>query len=248
MRFEGKVVLVTGASQGIGEATAVAFGTEGAAVVVNHFGTKPRATAVGKKISGRGGAALVLEADVSDPQAVGAMIKETMSTFGRVDILVNNAGIVSRAPISELAYDEWERVIKVNLGGVFNLCKEVVPIMLSQRYGKIINISSELAIVGEERLVHYCAAKAGILGLSKALAREVGPSGIQVNVVAPGKTRTPMLLATPSNWAPEALEAIPLRRLAEPEEIAATVCFLASPDGDYYAGAVLSPNGGIVMW
>jgi 3-oxoacyl-[acyl-carrier protein] reductase len=251
--LSGQIALVTGASQGIGRAIALHFAEAGAHVVVNYWAgdsadrrQEANAQAVLDEISANGGVATRIEADVSNVDDVTKMVERVISSHGRVDVLVNNAGILPPfAPVADLPLDEWHRVLAVNLTGPFLCCKAVLPHMLSAGRGKIITISSELAFVGRAELAHYCASKAGLIAFTKSLAREVGPKGIQVNAIAPGPTDTPM--TGPRARTPEALAKLPLRRLGQPEDIARTALFLASTGGDWYAGQVLSPNGGAVM-
>lgn len=246
-RFVGEVALVTGAATGIGAATARALAAEGAAVVVNHRGTGAQARAVVGEIEAAGGRALAVEADVADADAVAAMVSAAHEAFGPIGILVNNAGIISRATIMELEEAEWDRVLNTNLKGVYLVARAVVPDMVERGRGRIINISSDLALTGEARLTHYCAAKSGVIGLTKALALELIPHGINVNAIAPGMTETPMLTANPITYNPQRERSIPAGRWGRPEDVAASVCFLASAEADYYVGWLLSPNGGIAM-
>jgi 3-oxoacyl-[acyl-carrier protein] reductase len=245
--LEGKVALVTGSSRGIGRATASRLGTDGATVVVNHVGDSEVAKEVVGSISNLGGSAHAFEADVSDAAAVNELFERVESQFGPVEILVNNAGIASHIPFVKLELDEWNRILSVNLTGVFNCCKRALPKMIEKGSGKIINVASELGLVGAVDLVHYSASKGGVIAMSKALAREVSPLGINVNVVAPGPTETELLTKYPEEYNDETLAQIPLGRWGQPEDIAATIAFLASDDASFYAGWVLSPNGGIVM-
>ncbi|MFJ3880272.1 glucose 1-dehydrogenase [Streptomyces sp. NPDC090077] len=246
-RFAGEVALVTGAATGIGAATARALAAEGAAVVVNHWRTERPARAVVEAIESEGGRALAVEADVSDADAVARMVATAHEAFGSIGILVNNAGVISRAAVTELEEAEWDRVVDTNLKGVYLVTRAVVPDMIESGRGRIVNISSDLALTGEARLVHYCAAKSGVIGLTKALAHELIPHGINVNAIAPGMTETPMLTANPVTYNPERERSIPAGRWGRPEDIAASVCFLASAEADYYVGWLLSPNGGIAM-
>ncbi|MDH6136211.1 3-oxoacyl-[acyl-carrier protein] reductase [Kitasatospora sp. MAA4] len=246
-RFTGQVALVTGAATGIGAATARALAAEGAAVLVNHWRTPEAARAVVDEITAGGGRALAIEANVADADAVTAMVRSAEESFGPVSILVNNAGIISRAELTELTEDEWDRVLNVNLKGVYLCCRAVAPGMIARGAGRIVNISSDLALTGEARLIHYCAAKGGVISLTRALARELIPHGVNVNAIAPGMTETPMLTANPITYNPERERSIPAGRWGTPQDIAASVCFLASAEADYYVGALLSPNGGIVM-
>lgn len=243
----GRTALVTGAATGIGAATAVALARAGAAVAVNHWRQPELADQVVTTIEQDGGRATAIQADVRDAAAVANMVAGVRDTFGPVDVLVNNAGVISRALCGELAESEWDRVVDTNLKGVFLCCKYVVPDMMSRRWGRIINISSELALVGEAKLIHYCAAKGGVLAMTRALARELIGHGVNVNSVAPGMTETPMLTANPVTFNEQTLNDIPARRWGRPEEIAKTILFLTSDAGDYYVGWTFSPNGGVVM-
>jgi 3-oxoacyl-[acyl-carrier protein] reductase len=181
-----------------------------------------------------------------DPEDVSRLARRATAVYGRIDILVNNAGIsIPYHPLHEVPFEEWQRVLAINLTGPFLLCQAILPGMLARNRGKIINFASELALIGRDGAAPYVATKAGIIGLTKSLAREVGPKGIQVNAIAPGPTDTGML--GQRDRAPESVQALPLRRLGRPDDIAATALFLASPDGDWYTGQVLSPNGGAVI-
>lgn len=246
-RLSGKVALITGASAGIGRATAILFGEEGAKVVVNYAHRGKKADEVKTEIGKVDGEAIVIKADVSSGKEVRAMVDEIMRRFNRIDILVNNAGIVEHKTVMEISESDWDKMLGVHLKGTFNCTKAVLPIMLSQKVGKIINISSELALIGKGGLTHYCAANGGIISFTKALAKEVGPQGINVNCVAPGPTLTEMFMSSPDEFNDEFKMTLPLRRFAKPREIAFSILFLANNESDYYAGQVLSPNGGEVM-
>jgi 3-oxoacyl-[acyl-carrier protein] reductase len=246
---EGKIALVTGASRGIGREVALTLAREGASVGINHF-PDPEQTALARKVLDQvrqlGAKAVALPADVSDAAAVGGAVATLIAALGRIDVLVTNAGIVHRRPLIDVTEAEWDLVIAVNLKGTFNAIQAVLPHLLRQRSGKIVTVASELALVGRAGLAAYAASKAGVIGLTKSLARELAPHGINVNAVAPGPTDTDMLRSNPE-FRDENRANIPLGRWGHPRDIALTVLFLASGESDYYAGQVLSPNGGVVM-
>ena len=243
---------MTGASLGIGRATAVQLATEGAQIVVNYFGDadakRGREQAVeetARLIRDAGGDPLVLEADVSNQTAVRAMVDAAQKHFGRIDIVVNNAAIEQGGTLLETEEREWDRVLAVNLKAQFLVAQAVVAPMMARHSGKIVNVSSELALIGRAAASAYVASKAGVIGLTKSLARELAPYGILVNCVAPGPVNTDLL--SPLERTPELLKAIPLGRIGEPADIASAICFLVSPGAGWITGQVLSPNGGIVI-
>jgi 3-oxoacyl-[acyl-carrier protein] reductase len=245
-RFVDKVVVITGASRGIGRAIAERFGAEGARVAVNHFDDADEANSVIDGIRSAGGVATGFAGDVSDPGSVNRMIEAVRAEFGEIDVLINNAGVSSHVPFVDLSVEEWDRVLAVNLRGVFLAARAVVPHMLDRGTGQVINIASELGLVGAPRVVHYCASKGGVLAMTKALARELAPT-IRVNAIAPGPIETELLTAYPDEYNDDTLSQIPLGRWGQPADIAGTAAFLASEDASYYTGWVLSPNGGVVM-
>lgn len=248
-RVDGKIALVTGASRGIGREIALTLAREGAAVGVNHFPDPEQAvlaSAVVEEVAQAGGKAMALPADVADHGAVRDAVASLLGAFGRIDILVTNAGIAHRGRLVELTEADWDRVIAVNLKGTFNAIHAVLPHMIERKSGKIITIASELAFLGRAGMPHYAASKAGVIGLTKSVAREVSPLGINVNAVAPGPVDTDLLRSNPE-FRYENKEHIPLRRWGHPRDIAASVLFLASEESAYYAGQVLGPNGGVVM-
>lgn len=242
----GPVVLVTGASRGIGRATAERLAAEGARVVVNHPHDDDAARTVVAGISAAGGNATELAADVSDPGAVDQLVAAITERLGPIDVLVNNAGVSSQVPFVELSVAEFDRVVSVNLRGTFLCCRRICPDMVARGSGCVINIASELALVGGVGFVHYAASKGGIIALSKSLARELAPS-VRINVVAPGPVATEMLTAHPDEFNDDKKSAILLQRWGRPDDVAATISFLASPEASFYTGWVLSPNGGTVM-
>ena len=242
-----KTALVTGASRGIGRAAALALAKEGWRVVLNYFSSEGSAVAAVREILDAGGEAIAVQADVSDPGQVGILFAEAEKRFGPVELLVNNAGISQQKLLTDLSDEDWRRMMGVHLDGCFYCCRAALPAMIRKKAGKIINLSSIWGMVGGSCEVHYSAAKAGIIGLTKALAKEVGPSGIQVNCVAPGVIATEMN----GQLSPEDLAALreetPLGRIGAPEDVAAAILFLASPAGDFITGQVISPNGGFVI-
>jgi 3-oxoacyl-[acyl-carrier protein] reductase len=246
MSLDGQVALVTGGSQGIGRAIAEMLASAGADIVLNHFGaTAERVEQVSRCIRKLGRRVVAIEADVASRAEVAAMVKHAIDEFGRIDVLVNNAGISPECPLNETTDDIWDRVLAVNLKGQFLLCQAVVPLMRSAGYGRIINIASEQGFIGAVDMSAYCASKAGVFGLTKALARELAPSGILVNCVAPGPVDTAML--ADRDRTAELTSRIPLGRIGRPEEIAFAVLFLASPQTSWTTGQIHSPNGGVVM-
>jgi len=252
--MKDQVALVTGASRGIGRACAEKFASEGAKIVLNYcieadefYRKREAATETVATVRGLGAEVLPYQADVTDRREVGAMVEAAERRFGHIDILVNNAGIGgTKISVAALPEEDWDRIIEVNLKGQFLVTQAVAPGMIRRRTGKIVNVSSELALCGNEERVAYCASKAGVIGFTKALARELAPFGILVNCVCPGPTNTDML--TGAGSVPEAyVQSIPLRRVGEPQEVAAAIYFLASPHNTYATGQIFSPNGGTVI-
>jgi NAD(P)-dependent dehydrogenase (short-subunit alcohol dehydrogenase family) len=244
--LEGQVAFVTGASRGIGRAVAERLASEGASIVLNdHPDAADALEEVAAAIGGNGTAAELAVADVSDAEAVQAAVARALDRFGAIDIAVNNAGVAATGPIDEIAEADWDRTLDVNLKGQWLIMRAVVPGMRERRRGSIVNIASELGLAGEANLSPYVAAKAGVIGLTKALAKELAPHGVRVNCVAPGPTDTVFL----PEWerTRDYVAAIPLARLGDPADIAAAVWFLASPASSWTTGQVLSPNGGVVM-
>lgn len=244
-RLSGKTAIVTGASRGIGRAIALALATEGAQVVVNYASSSAAAEAVVGEITAAGGEAIALQADVSQTEQVDALFEAVMEKWGRVDILVNNAGITRDTLMLRMKLEDWQAVIDLNLSGVFLCTKAASKIMLKQKSGRMINITSVVGLMGNAGQVNYSAAKAGVIGLTKATAKELASRGITVNAVAPGFIATDM---THDLKADEILKLIPLARFGQPEEVAGLVKFLAADAAAaYITGQVINVDGGMVM-
>lgn len=243
MRLKDKVALITGAGSGIGEATAIRFSEEGAKVVINDVDLE-NANKVAGKIKANGGEAMVLKADISKKDEVENMIKQIVERFGRLDILVNNAGINRDAFAKKMTEEDWDRVININLKGTFLCAQAALKVMGKQNYGRIINTSS-IGALGNLGQANYAASKCGVIGLTKTLALECARYNINVNCVAPGATKTPMTAKIPKEIADRITEKIPLKRFAEPREIANMHVFLASDEASYITGQVIFVDGGI---
>lgn len=242
-----KNVLITGASRGIGRAAAELFAREGYGVAINYNNSEDAAQSLVNAISAKGAHAAAFKADISDIEQVRSMLKLCVTEFGQIDVLINNAGIAQQKLFTDLTVKDWNRMFAVDVTGVFNCCRLALPAMIARHSGKIINVSSIWGICGASCEVHYSAAKAAVIGLTKALAKEVGPSNIQVNCVAPGVINTEMNSALTSDDKDALCDETPLGRFGTPEDIAAAMLFLASPAADFITGQVLSPNGGFVI-
>lgn len=243
----GKIALITGAARGIGRAIAIGMAGRGAAVAVNYCTSEKAALELVKEIEDHGGQALPYQADVSNPEQVTAMVAAIVRRWGALDILVNNAGIMEDNLLVDMTLEEWERVIDVNLRSAFLCTRAVIPLLQARGGGRIINISSQAALAGSRRHVHYATAKAGLLGFTYSLAKELGPYGITVNAVSPGRIVTDMIKERMQGREEEWLQQTPLAQLGKPEEVAAAVAFLASDEASYITGANLNVNGGLVM-
>lgn len=242
-----KTVLITGASKGIGAATAILFAQKGYNVVINYNESYETASLLCRSLSSNGYSVMALKANVANRLEVELMVKETLYRFGSLDILVNNAGIAHQALLTDTDEIDFDRIIDVNLKGVFNCCKAVIPSMVSRQSGKIINISSMWGQVGASCEAAYSASKAGVIGLTKALAKELAPSGITVNAIAPGLIETGMNSHLTIEELSDFVADIPLGRMGSADEIASAVEFLASDKADYITGQVLGINGGFVI-
>ena len=240
-----QVAIVTGASRGIGRATAIALATTGVKVVVNYAQSSGAAEEVVQEIEKNGGNAIAFKADVSKTEEVDSLIEQTLKTFGRIDILVNNAGITRDTLLLRMKLEDWQAVIDLNLTGVFLCTKAASKVMLKQKSGRVINITSVAGLMGNPGQANYSAAKAGVIGFSKTVAKELAVRGITVNAVAPGFIVTDM---TNDLKADEILKYIPLARYGQPEEVAGMIRFLATdPAAAYITGQVFNVDGGMVM-
>lgn len=249
MRLMDRVCLVTGGGSGIGKAICKKVATEGAKVIVADL-LLEKAKRVSDEIRSEGGEAVPIQVDVTQFLDVKQMVEKAENVFGQIDVLVNNAGWSSVEAFLESDESTWDKEIDINLKGVLYTCKTVLPIMIKQGYGKVINISSEAGVVGAASKVVYSAAKGGVISFTKALAREMARHNITVNSISPGVTKTPLLNELESGkpgLISKLEKLVPLRRLAEPEDIANTVCLFASYEGDYITGQTLSVSGGITM-
>lgn len=246
-KVEGKVALVTGASRGIGRAIAIALAEAGADVIVNYAGSQGAAEETVAAIEALGRKAVAIQANVGKADEAEQLVKSSLEQFGKIDILVNNAGITRDNLIMRMKEEEFDQVIETNLKGVFNCLKAVTRPMMKQRSGRIINISSVVGQLGNPGQANYVAAKAGVIGLTKAAARELASRGITVNAVAPGFIETDMTDALPEGTKEQLLTGIPLARLGRPEDIAKAVLFLASEDASYMTGQTIHVDGGMYM-
>lgn len=242
-----KTAIITGASKGIGAATAILFAQKGYNVVINYNESYESAKLLTESLNSNGYSVTALKANVVNKLEVDLLVKETVYKYGGVDVLVNNAGVAYQGLITDTDEYDTAKIFDVNLKGVFNCCRAVTPTMVEQKSGKIINISSMWGQVGASCEVAYSAAKAGVIGLTKALAKELAPSGITVNAVAPGLIETSMNSNISAEDLSAFVEDIPLGRMGNANEVAAAILFLASNNADYITGQVLGVNGGYVI-
>ena len=242
-----KTVVITGASRGIGKATAEAFAQQGYNVLINFNKSEKEAMALYDSLKEKEFSVKLFKADVSNRDEVTTMMKFCIKEFGNIDVLVNNAGICQEKLFTDITDEDWDRMLNINLKSVFICTQEVLKYMLPQKKGKIINISSIWGMVGASCEVHYSTAKAAIIGLTKALAKELGPSNIQVNCIAPGIIQTDMLSSYNEEELNSLRENTPLMRLGSPMDIAMCTFFIASHHADFITGQIISPNGGFVI-
>ena len=247
MNLTGKVALVTGASRGIGQATAIDLAKAGADVVVNFIGNEAVAQETVEKIEALGRKAIKIKADLGNAEDVQAMVDEAVAAFGHIDILVNNAGITRDGLLIRMKDSDWDDVLNINLKGVYLVTKAVAKLMVKQRAGRIINMTSVSGVTGNVGQANYAAAKAGVIGFTKTCAKELAARGITVNAIAPGFIETAMTDVLPEKIKEGIAGTIPFGRMGQPEEIANVVTFLASDFASYITGQVLNVDGGMVM-
>jgi len=245
--LQDRVAIVTGSSRGIGRAIALELASRGAAVVVNYAGNAAAAAEVVALIAGAGGRAIAVQADIRVAAEAKRLVAEALEAFDTVDILVNNAGIARDKLLMRMSEEDWDQVLNTNLKGAFNCIKAVQRTMLRKRSGRIINIGSVVGLIGNAGQANYAAAKAGLVGLTKAVARELGSRHITVNLVAPGYVETDMTADLPPELLQKAVEMVPLGRLAQPQDVAGVVGFFASDAAAYLTGQVVCVDGGMAM-
>lgn len=246
MRLKDKVAIITGGGNGIGKETVLTFSKEGATVIIADYNEQAGNETL-EQLKSNGGKGMFIKVDVSDYDSVKKMVEEVIEQFKRIDILINNAGITQDALLKKMTPEAWQKVVDINLTGVFNCTKAVIDKMLEQGQGKIINTSSVSGVYGNVGQTNYAAAKAGVVGMTKSWAKELGPKGINVNAVAPGFIETSLIQTIPEHIIERIKQQIPLKRLGKPQDIARAYLYLASEDGDYINGTVLHVDGGIVM-
>ncbi len=245
MTLEGKTVLVTGGARGIGRAITLAFAKSGADVAFTYRSSGQLAESLVSEVRAMGRKVLPLEADATSMKSAVEVVEKVVAEFKRLDVLVNNAGITKDNLLLRMSEEDWDSVIQTNLKSVFNYTKAAARTMMGQRYGKIINLSSVVGLKGNAGQSNYAASKAGIIGFTKSIAKELASRNILVNAVAPGYIDTDMTAALTEEQRKAVIDAIPLKRVAKPDDVAKVVLFLASPDADYITGQVVSVDGGM---
>lgn len=247
MVLENKVALITGASRGIGREVAIEMAKAGADIVINYIGDKALAEEVQAQVQALGRKALILEADVSNLQAIEKMLEQAVAEFSRIDILVNNAGITKDNLLARMKEEDWDAVLNINLKGIFNCTKSTLKYMMKQKYGRIVNVSSVVGVMGNAGQANYAASKAGAIGFTKSVAKEVASRNITVNAVAPGFIETDMTAKLPEKVKEEMSNSIPAKKFGLPADVAKAIIFLASDNASYITGQTLHIDGGMVM-
>ena len=246
-RLDGRVAWITGASRGLGKAMAIAFAAEGAAVAVGYKESAEGAADTVRTIQGAGGDAEAFEGDITRPEIVEEIVARIVARFGGIDVLVNNAGVVSSSPLVDMPVEDWDSMFAIHVRAMFLCCRAVLPHMLARGAGKIINMGGTFGMTGMENFTHLSAAKAAMIGFTRALAKEVGPEGIRVNCLTPAMIRGETTASLPPDYLESLRRRYPLRRLGEVGDVNACALFLASDESDFVTGQNLAPAGGEVM-
>lgn len=246
-KLEDRVALITGASRGLGKAMAIAFAGEGARIAVGYNASADGAADTVRTIRDAGGDAEAFQGDITQPEIVDRLVSDVVERFGGIDILVNNAGVVSASPLVDMSVEAWDSLFAVHVRAMFLCCRAVLPHMLEKGSGKIVNMGGTFGMTGMENFTHLSAAKAAMIGFTRALAREVGPQGIHVNCLTPAMIRGETTANLPSDYLESLRQRYPLRRLGEVEDVNACALFLASDESDFVTGQNLAPAGGEVM-